>query len=420
MPRPVARRVAASFLARGWSMTAGRASLSAMDPDSGASVPAFRLWRAALRDAPCCALADRSGRLVFASRAFVEATAGEPPGKLAARLLRMLERLRDYPYEVSETVELGDRLWKATHLPIFEGNGELAGAACVLAPVEEDTAARRVAPSAPALQMLALEASIEEAERRLGAVEAEFQRAAEESRRKGAFLAMMSHELRTPLNAILGFAEMALREVRGPLPAAYRGYLEDIAAAGRHMGELVESVLDAARLENGQVSVELQPVSARLLVAEARSLIALKAEAEGVDVSRVALHGDWLLSVDPLRVRQILVNLLNNAIKFTPRGGAVGVDAMRLADDVVDLAVWDTGPGIELAHQARVFEAFYQVPGVAGRAAADKGTGLGLAISRQLARLMGGDLVLASEPGRGSRFTVRLKLVRTERVAATA
>jgi cell cycle sensor histidine kinase DivJ len=274
-------------------------------------------------------------------------------------------------------------------------------------------------PAEPgATHRAALESSIEEAERRLAAVEAAFARELEESRRKTDFLATMSHELRTPLNAIIGFAEIALSQARGPLPAAYRGYLEDIAAAGRHMDELVENVLEAARLESGQVTVERRPVSARLLIAEARSMVALRAAEEGVDIGGVALAGDWLLATDPVRARQIFVNLLANAIKFTPAGGAVGVDAMPVGEGVVELAVWDTGPGIPSEHQEGVFEPFYQVPSSAGRASAGKGAGLGLAISRQLAQLMGGEIRLASEDGKGARFTVRLPLVAAGRLAA--
>jgi signal transduction histidine kinase len=208
---------------------------------------------------------------------------------------------------------------------------------------------------------------------------------------------------------VVGFSEAALREVRGSLPMAYREYFEHIRNAGRHAGDIVQTLLDAARLDHGHVALERRPVSARLLVAEARAMIALRAEEEGIDTRRVALDRDALVETDPLRARQILVNLLVNAIKFTARGGSVGIDAQLVAPGYLDLVVWDTGIGIPLAEQDRIFEPFYQAGG-ALRAGSD-GAGLGLAIARQLARAMGGDILLASEPGKGSRFTVRLPLL---------
>jgi signal transduction histidine kinase len=268
-------------------------------------------------------------------------------------------------------------------------------------------------PTAPADRSQARAApplTLADAQTRIGELEERLRRAEEAARDKAAFLAMMSHELRTPLNAIIGFSDAALRQIRGPLPAAYRDYFKDIHNAGEHLAELIESVLDVARLEGNHVKLGVRPVSARLLIAEARAMVELRAEHDGVDIGPVEAKGDWLLHVDPIRARQIFVNLLSNAIKFTPPGGTVGIDVARLSGDAVDITVWDTGIGIDEQQQARIFDAFYQVPGAELRGVA-KGAGLGLAISRQLAQLMGGDILLQSEPGQGSRFTVRLPLV---------
>jgi len=248
------------------------------------------------------------------------------------------------------------------------------------------------------------------AERRIAELEERLRNAEAAAREKAAFLAMMTHELRTPLNAIIGFSDAALRQVRGPLPAAYHEYFRDIHNAGEHLAELIDSALDAARLAGGGLKLELRPVSARLLIAEARAMVALRAENDRVDIDPVALEGDWLLLVDPIRARQILVNLLSNAIKFTPSGGKVGIDVARPGGDLLDVTVWDTGIGVDEGQRSRVFEPFYQVPG-AELHGSPKGIGLGLAISRELAQTMGGDILLQSEPGKGSRFTVRLPLV---------
>jgi signal transduction histidine kinase len=264
-------------------------------------------------------------------------------------------------------------------------------------------------PAADRATAAQLAAELAEAKRHVARLEAQLAEARAASDRKTSFVAMMSHELRTPLNAIIGFSDAALREIRGPLPPAYREYIQDIRNAGQYLAELIDSALDAARLEGGHVPIAARPVSARLLIAEARSIIAIRAEQEGIDIGPVQIIGDWLLKVDPVRARQIFVNLLTNAIKFTPSGGRIGVDINRVSGETIDIAVWDTGIGIDADHQPRIFDAFYQVPGSEIRTGG-KGAGLGLAISRQLAHAMGGDILLQSEPEQGSRFIVRLPL----------
>ncbi len=223
------------------------------------------------------------------------------------------------------------------------------------------------------------------------------------------FFAMVTHEMRTPLNAITGFSDAALHGIHGPMPEAYRGYFSAIHGVGQHLESLVDTLLDLAQLEAGRFTIEPRPVSARLTVANARSMVLALAARQGIDISAVALTNDWLLLVDSTRACQILVNLLANAIKFTPRDGRVGIDATPCAADHLDLTVWDTGIGVPPAEQERIFEAFHQAraPAQSGT----KGVGLGLPISRQLARAMDGDILLSSEPGKGSRFTARLPIM---------
>ena len=235
-------------------------------------------------------------------------------------------------------------------------------------------------------------------------------RAAE--RAKMEFLAMMSHELRTPLNAIIGFSEVASQKVLGPISDTYLGYFKDIHKAGRHLLGIISDILDTASIENQTLSVELAPVRAKELASEARALVALRAAEKQLDISAVEMDDDqWTIMADRLRTRQILVNLLNNAVKFTPEGGRIGIEAKQKGERL-ELTVWDTGIGIPEDQQAKVFERFYQVKSADIHSRKVEGTGLGLSVSRHLAQLMGGDLTLESTPNKGSRFTLSIPLAR--------
>jgi signal transduction histidine kinase len=258
-------------------------------------------------------------------------------------------------------------------------------------------------------QQATLMRALDAAQYRIGELAAALDGLREANRAKDTLIAMMSHELRTPLNAIIGFSDAALEEIRGPLPAAYRAYFADIHAAGTHLSGLIEALLDLAKLGMGQARLELRPVSLRELVAGAHSLVAPQAAQGGVDLTGVALGEDYLVAVDALRARQILVNLLANAIKFSSPGSRVGMETRPIASGFVDVTVWDTGIGIAEHEQPRVFDAFYQGAEAKG-GPANSGAGLGLAIARDLAERMGGRITLNSKPGQGSRFTLRLPL----------
>ncbi len=209
------------------------------------------------------------------------------------------------------------------------------------------------------------------------------------------------------MNAIIGFSEASLRQIFGPLNEQYLGYFRDILGAGRHLLGIISDILDAANIEKRTLEVGAEPVRAADLMAEARSLVSLRAEERNIDMSQAVLESGWMLSVDPVRTRQIFVNLLSNAIKFTPEGGAVGIKAKAEAGNL-DVTVWDTGVGIPADQQTHIFDNFYQANDALRRG--PEGIGLGLGVSRYLARRMGGDILVESEPGKGSRFTVRLPL----------
>ena len=239
--------------------------------------------------------------------------------------------------------------------------------------------------------------------------------AQEASEEKGRFLATMSHEIRTPINAIVGYAELLELGAAGPLNQGQRGYLERVRASSRHLLAIIEDVLDFARVEAGRLLVE--PRRARLAEAAeaALGLVRPQAERQGISLEtecdpEVEYWGDQT------RVRQVLVNLLGNAAKFTPRGGRIRVACGCGGPDPeaqlhgpgpwACVRVEDTGIGIPADRLAAVFEPFVQVDGALTRV--HQGSGLGLAISRRLARLMGGDLTVTSREGQGSVFTLWL------------
>ncbi len=224
---------------------------------------------------------------------------------------------------------------------------------------------------------------------------------------KSQFLARMSHELRTPLNAIIGFSEAAEQRIFGALSDRYADYFGNILRAGRHLLTLVSDILEASRLDAGKLWLEADAVRLSDLVRGAAGLVDARAAAKSVRIAAAAVPEGWSVRADPMRTQQILVNLLDNAIKFSQPGGRTAIDCQLGPDGMIDVVVTDDGIGIPAAQQDLVFEHFHQIT-EDSRLAGPGGVGLGLTLSRQIARMMGGDILLESEPGRGSRFTVRL------------
>jgi signal transduction histidine kinase/AmiR/NasT family two-component response regulator len=242
-----------------------------------------------------------------------------------------------------------------------------------------------------------LEAAIEQANEM--AVQAEWANCA-----KSEFLANMSHEIRTPMTAILGFADILLADLKEPqsIEAA-----QTIMRNGEHLLRLINDILDISKIEAGKLEMELTPWSPRQVVADVVSLMHVRAAAKGVTL-RDEYQGSLpeTILTDPARLRQILINLVGNAIKFTVSGG-VRIVTKLLHDPrdqpMLTFAVIDTGVGIPDTEIGKLFEPFMQADGSASRR--HEGTGLGLAISRQLARALGGDVTVSSEFGKGSTFT---------------
>ena len=229
------------------------------------------------------------------------------------------------------------------------------------------------------------------------------------NRAKTLFLANMSHELRTPLNAILGFSEVMRDRLHGPLGAAeYEEYVRLIHESGQHLLDVIGDVLDMSKIEAGRYQLRQEAVAPSELVAAAVAIMAPKAAEKGVELrSDVAADLPAAL-LDRRAARQVLLNLLSNALKFTESGGVVAVTAAMPEPGFVDLTVTDTGIGIAPENMERIFEPFQQVDSSLTRK--HEGTGLGLSISKRLMELHGGALGLASEPGVGTAVTARFPL----------
>ncbi len=221
-------------------------------------------------------------------------------------------------------------------------------------------------------------------------------------------LARTAHELRTPLNAMVGYADLALKQMFGPLGERYLDCFRTIREAGRHLDHLVTH-LQASRSAAAQEALAAEVVDVAAVAAKAKAMIALAARDAEVEISRVGPMAGGRVLGDATACTQILVNLLSNAVKFTPAGGSVGLETLVGPDSTLRIAVWDTGIGIPEDEQARIFEDSYRATAATG-AGGPAGLGLGLAISRDLARAMGGDITVSSQPGQGARFILSLPL----------
>jgi len=256
--------------------------------------------------------------------------------------------------------------------------------------------------------LLAFRAYRQRIKRRYALALAEQQRrfAEQASAAKTQFLATMGHEIRTPMTGVLGMAELLLRT---PLQPAQQGYARTILDSGRMMLRLVNDSLDLARIEAGKLELEDVPFDLHALIGETAAVAGPLARNKGLDW-RTSVTADAPRHVrgDPVRVKQILLNLVNNAIKFTERG-SVALDLARGPGGAARLRVSDSGPGIAESTRARLFQRFVQADG----AQRQGGSGLGLAICRELVACMGGEISLDSEPGRGSTFCVTLPLPET-------
>ena len=224
-------------------------------------------------------------------------------------------------------------------------------------------------------------------------------------RAKSEFLANMSHELRTPLNAIIGFSDVLSQRMFGELNERQADYVKDIQAAGRHQLALVNDILDLSKVEAGRMELELAEFALPDVLDASLGLVRERAARRGLRLESSA-DAVGVIVADQRKVKQVVVNLLTNAVKFTPDGGRVALSAERRDGEIL-VSVADTGPGIPAKDRIVIFEEFRQAP--AG-AHADEGTGLGLTLAKKIVELHGGRIWVESEVGHGSTFRFTLPI----------
>jgi signal transduction histidine kinase len=371
----------------------------------GAAAPDAGLAGAVLEALPdAVRVTDRRNRLLFENRRARELFTPGRDAAGAARRRAGLNRSRLASFLASRTgagrepgdLELvdpcsGDELaFTVAQAALDPSRGETAGTTWTLLRCTRVVPGpgRAAGPSGPEAELRALRAELERAHRH-----------------KSEFLASMSHELRTPIGAVLGYLALLREGIYGELSGRQEEVLGRVQHASEHLLELIDDVLDLARIEAGKLSISLGTVALPALLRGVVDSIEPLARARGLALSLDAPEDLPVLVTDATRVRQVLLNLLSNAVKFTP-GGAISVVARPAGEREVEVAVADTGVGIEPAALAGIFDAFRQ--GDQSSTRRFEGTGLGLSIVRRLLGLLGGSIRVESTPGAGTVFTVTL------------
>ena len=369
------------------------------------SVPeAFVLW-------------DRQGRLQLCNQNFRTFFSLEPrilkPGasrETVERLMRLAFR-QEAPVALGEEgreVELSDGRW-VTIAERRTGDGGFVVTCVDVTALKQQEEARRLNEEQLQRAVVNLERSREEAAELAQKYAAEKVRAEGANRAKSEFLANMSHELRTPLNAVIGFSEMMVAEMWGPLgDRRYASYVQDILNSGQHLLALINDVLDMSKIEAGKMNLRFEPLRLDELAEDTMRLIKNRAETAGLGV---AIDVPALPEVegDYRALKQVLLNLLSNAVKFTPRGGQITLAAEGRRESMgerVKISVRDTGIGIAPHDLARLARPFEQIESQHSKT--QQGTGLGLALSKSLIEMHGGVLEIESQPGVGTTVSFLL------------
>jgi signal transduction histidine kinase len=228
------------------------------------------------------------------------------------------------------------------------------------------------------------------------------------SRSKSDFLANMSHELRTPLNSVIGFSEVLEDEIFGPINEKQHEYVNNILTSGKHLLSLINDILDISKVESGKMELDLTEFSLQEAVESSFVMLKEKALKDGITLSiNLSPEADVNIVADKRKLKQILFNLISNAVKFTPTGGTVDVHAIRYYD-FIQITVADSGMGIKEEDILKLFQPFTQLEPVYTKEF--EGTGLGLALSRQLVELHGGRIWVESYVGTGSRFSFTIPI----------
>ncbi len=352
------------------------------------------------------ALFDDAGRVVRVNHAF-ESVTGVPGDTFIGHLITEVGILpRDLMNALSMSTEeefLKGNSYAALEFKLKHASGELRdisarifalnmhGKPQYLASVHDMTTSKR-------------------AEENLRLANAELERSL---RLKDEFLANMSHELRTPLNAILGISESLLEQVSGPVNEKQSRYLQTILESAQHLLELINDILDLAKINAGRVDIDLNKTDVNIVVNASLRMIRELAQKKSIGVEVEIDKTVSMAWVDERRLKQMLVNLLSNAVKFTPKFGKIGLEVRADPQDkILTFTIWDTGIGIAERDLRLLFQPFIQLD--AGLSRGSQGTGLGLVLVSQMARLHGGSVAVESVPGKGSRFSILLPWIVNE------
>ena len=362
------------------------------------------------------ALWDQRKRLIYWNRAFLKVFGLEPTVRagmgydtvMLSQTANILERRPKSGEDGAEIVKIRSGQWFKIVERMTKSGGMITVGLDVSSDVHNEVELTRQQGK---LQKLIrdLERSESNAAQLTQSLKMEKQRAERSANSKNAFLANMSHELRTPLNAINGFSEILVDEMYGPLgDPRYKEYAQDILDSGKHLLDMITDILDMAKIEAGKMTVDLHPIDIVDPVDAAIRMIRRKAEDKEVSLKLVANSDLPLVEADHRAIRQMILNLVSNAIKFTDQGGEVRVTVDQKGDEV-RIAVRDNGIGIPADALPRLGQPFEQVSDTRDRNY--DGTGLGLALTKSFAEMHGGRLSIASEPGRGTQVSFYLPIV---------
>ena len=354
-------------------------------------------------------LFDKQGRLILSNQAFQDAFAFEPGVLRKGAFKQDLNQIAalaiksDQPAAGGRAgareVELHDGRWLQLIERFTSDGGSVVTAADITAIKQKETERQRATEK---LHVTITE--LEDRENKLSQLARKYEvamtRAEAANQAKSEFLANMSHELRTPLNAINGFSEIMAGEMFGPLgDARYKGYAADILKSGQHLLSLINDILDMAKIEAGKLTLHYETVSLKEVVDDAARLMRGRIQEAGLNLLVDAADLPDI-DADYRGLKQVVLNLISNAVKFTPEGGDIVVALSREDDERVRVAVTDTGIGIAAEDLVRLARPFEQVEGQHSKTT--QGTGLGLALTKSLIELHGGTLMIDSLPGRGT------------------
>jgi PAS domain S-box-containing protein len=300
-------------------------------------------------------------------------------------------------YEEPQTTPDGKMICLLTSkVPLRDANHEIIG----ILGIYDDITKRKQAEIELDKYRNHLEEMVEERTRELVIAKDKAEAA---NKAKSSFLANMSHELRTPLNAIIGFSGIMHDGYAGELSNDQKLHSKDILDAGQHLLALINDILDLSKVEAESMSLELNECSLREMVEVSIAMLRERANKHAIEISQDVALDIGVMHADERKVKQVLFNLLSNAIKFTPDGGKVAIKVQAKNTDSIEFSVQDSGIGISAENQARIFQSFQQLEETMTKSY--EGTGLGLALSKRLIKLLGGEIWVESEPGKGSTFS---------------